>query len=129
MSQLECQPDRTQLTKSTSIDLWVHQRDGSRGWVCNLVVVQNDHVDPFLIEEFDGIPRGRATINGKEHVRRILLKAFLNRHGTQAIAIIQSMRQVGLDVPAKLLHHFDQQRRRGHPVDIIVTENHHALPL
>jgi hypothetical protein len=88
-----------------------------------LVVVQHDDIDAALPEPGYRVHGGRTAINGQEQGNREPLETMLDRLKAQAIPLVQPVRQVIIHGPTKASQHLGQQSRRGHPIDVVITED------
>ena len=114
---------RDRLEACPTLKLRVHQGNGGRGGVGDLMVVEHERIDAPLAQPGDGFNGGGAAINGQKQRRRMFGEAILHAGLTEAVAFVHAVRQVGADLPAERGENFGEQRRGSHAVHVVVAED------
>jgi len=108
-------------------ELWVDHGQWL-GWrVADLMMVQHEDVDLALVEKLDGLDGGGAAVDGEHDVGLELLKAFLEGHGAQAVAVVEAAGEVRSHGPAQLGQHLSKQRRGADAVHVVVAIDQQPL--
>ena len=86
-------------------------------------MVQDDDVHAPLSERSDGSDGGRAAVHRQEQGGGELCQAILHGFLGEAVAFIEAMGQVVVDLPAERAQHFEQQGGGGDAVHVVIAED------
>ena len=86
-------------------------------------MVQDDDVHAPLSERSDGSDGGRAAIHRQEQAGGELCEAIFHGFLGEAVAFIEAMGQVVVDLPTERAQHFEQQDGGGDTVHIVIAED------
>jgi hypothetical protein len=105
----------------------IDQRGGGRGGRGRLVVIQDDDFHGALAEPGNGLKGGGAAIHGYQEGSGELPEAVFQGIPAQAVALVEPVREVGVDGPAERPEDFEQQGGGGDAVDVVVAEDDDGL--
>ena len=91
------------------------------------MMIEDDHIDSPALKPSDGFDGGGAAIDGEEQAARMFLQTIGRTIGTQAVAFIHAVGQIGLHLPTEASHPLAEQRARTHTIDIVVAEENEAF--
>ena len=87
------------------------------------MMIENDHVNAAILQPLDGFNRSRSTIHRQEKPDGEFLQTVRHAIGAEAVAFLQSMREIVIHAPAHPPHKLGQEGRRCDAIHIVVTEN------
>ena len=109
-------PDRS------SCRLGLTSADSRRQLAAELMMVEDDHIEPEVARGGERLEAGRAAIDGDDQ-RRSRRGELAERFGVRAIALEDAVGNVEDRVAALVAEEPREKRHRGRPVDVIVAED------
>ena len=91
------------------------------------MVVEHDDIDPALPQPGNGFDGSGAAIQGQEQRGGELSSAVFQAVQAQAVALVQAVREVRIDLPAQGLQDLHEQGGRSDAVHVVIAKNHHRL--
>ena len=88
--------------------------------VAGAVMVGHDDVEPELARPRDRLGCRDAAVDGQQQPGAGQRERIDARNG-HAVAVLEAVRQEGLDLGAQQAQHLDAERRRAHAVDVVVA--------
>lgn len=85
-------------------------------------MVQDDDVHAPPSERGDGSDGGGAAVHCQEQAGGELRQAIIHSLLSEAVAFIEAMGQVVVDLPTERAQHFEQQSGRGDTVHVVIAE-------
>ena len=104
----------------------IDQQRAGRQLSARQVVVGDHHVDPRRRSGVDRGRRGDAAVDGDDQAAAEL-DGPLDVDRLEAVPLAQAVRQDRMGVDAAGAEDGDQERRGGHPVDVVVADHRHPL--
>ena len=124
MGDLENDPGRAKVVKIVA-QLRIDEGDALRHAIGRgLVVVEDDEVDAFLLQQPRFLARVRAAVGGNEEIGKTTPEAVLNALHAESITFFEPSREKGPRLEPVGAEHRTEQCQRTDPVDIVVTVDH-----
>ena len=124
-TEVDC--GRAGLVTSAATELGIDQGHGGGERIGYLMMIQNDHIDSPALQPGDRLHGGGTAVDGEQKSAWMLLQAIGRAVGTQAVAFVHPMRQIGLHPPPEPGHAFDEQRAGTDSIHVVVSEEHEAF--
>ena len=120
-SSLYATPGRAQVGARVAAQRRMDDRRvGQRAVGARRVVVGDDDVEAERARLRDLLHGGDRAVGGDEELRPALGEP-LDRRGVQAVPVLGPAREEPVDVRAETAQRADEDRRRAHPVDVVVA--------
>ena len=93
------------------------------------MMIEHDHVHAASLKLGNLSHRSGPAIDGHEQLRPILLETTLDTFAAQAVALLHAQGQKQFRRATVCAQHFREQRKRSHPIYIVIAEEHNAFVL
>ena len=109
----------------------VDDRDGVRQFFCRIVVIRNDHIDPFCTGSGDCFRAVDTAVHSDQYAAGTAasIQSLLERFGGKSVSVVKSVREERTDNTAVIFEYPSQKRSSRDPVGVIITVDQDLLAI